>query len=336
MKEADVASQLQDVLGRPVGKIKLEDLPGDASIRRYFRIHLADGNTFVLMELPPEMQPDLKNILSVWDYFWKHNLGVPERYGYAAQSGIIFSEDLGDLTLEQLVEGSSGEEYRPYYKQAVDLICRMQQVGNIHPEPGCPAFNLVFDTEKFAWELDFFRRYFLEEFRGQKITKQDKVELHTYFHRLSERLSQESRYLAHRDYHSRNLLIKSGSVRVVDFQDARQGPPTYDLASLLRDSYVSLPQALIEELLEYYLEQNAALVLGGEDRQKFLRLFDYTCLQRNLKALGTFGYQASVRHNLRYAADVPRTIGYVAHNLGKYQELGGLRALLRRYLPELT
>ena len=117
--------------------------------------------------------------------------------------------------------------------------------------------------------------------------------------------------LCHRDYHSRNLMLHHDRLYIIDFQDARMGPDTYDLVSLLRDSYVDLPERTVDELIAYFL------ALKGEtrDRAEFRRRFDTMALQRNLKALGTFGYQTTARRNPVYIQYIPRTLRYVRDNL---------------------
>src|SRR5207253_10786640 len=130
----------------------------------------------------------------------------------------------------------------------------------------------------------------------------------------------QPRVFPHRDYHSRNLMVQDGSLRVLDFQDALMGPSTYDLASLLRDSYLSLAEELIDELVIRYLEGRAK-ASAPLDRVTFLRLFDLTSIQRNLKAAGRFVYIALEKHNDRYLQYIPRTLGYVRRNLEHYRDL---------------
>ena len=140
--------------------------------------------------------------------------------------------------------------------------------------------------------------------------------------------------LCHRDYHSRNLMLHGGSLYIIDFQDARMGPDTYDLASLLRDSYVDLTPSQVDELIAYFL----ALTRGAahrltDDGAEFRRRFDLMALQRNLKALGTFGYQTTTRGNPVYIQYMPRTLSYVKQHLGALPAIRPAADLLgRRYV----
>ncbi|PYR53881.1 MAG: hypothetical protein DMF91_27700 [Acidobacteria bacterium] len=143
-------------------------------------------------------------------------------------------------------------------------------------------------------------------------------------------LAAEPRVLCHRDYHSRNLMLHQDSLYIIDFQDARMGPDTYDLVSLLRDSYVDIKDAAVDELIAYFLA-----LKGVQDDQEFRRRFDVMALQRNLKALGTFGYQTATRRNPVYIQYIPRTLRYARTNLEKYPRFARLRELLARHIEEL-
>ena len=110
---------------------------------------------------------------------------------------------------------------------------------------------------------------------------------------------------------------------------------TLDLASLLRDSYLSLPEDLIGELIDYYFGRKQDLEGVRVDRKQFLRLFDYMSIQRNLKAAGRFAYINSVKHNPNYLQFIPPTLGYARKNLSKYPELGEIQKVLSRYVEDL-
>ena len=121
-------------------------------------------------------------------------------------------------------------------------------------------------------------------------------------------------------------MLHDNHLVMIDFQDARMEPAQYDLASLLRDSYVTLQEDLVDELVDYYAEATGNT--SQESRQRFRYIFDVMSLQRNIKALGTFGYQASVRGERRYLRSVPRMAGYIARNIGKYEEFASFRPVI--------
>jgi N-acetylmuramate 1-kinase len=126
-------------------------------------------------------------------------------------------------------------------------------------------------------------------------------------------------------------MLAHGQLWIIDFQDARMGPDTYDLASLLRDSYVDIAEEDVDELLAYFL----ALAGRSAEAADFRRRFDEMALQRNLKALGTFGYQTTAKANTVYIQYIPRTLRYARAQLHKHDRFADLRDLLGRYIQEL-
>ena len=163
---------------------------------------------------------------------------------------------------------------------------------------------------------------------------EDRRRIRAEMQKIAEQLATQQTVFTHRDYHSRNLMVQDERIRVIDFQDALMGPATYDLASLLRDSYLSLDQELSDELIVRYLE-GMAKAGAPLNPMQFMRLFDLTSIQRNLKAAGRFVYILLEKNNDRFMPYVPRTLANVKRNLEKYQGLHTLRAALARYVPEL-
>jgi aminoglycoside/choline kinase family phosphotransferase len=128
-------------------------------------------------------------------------------------------------------------------------------------------------------------------------------------------------------------MLHDGHLYMIDFQDARMGPDTYDLVSLLRDSYVDIADRELDELIAYFLASKGRADAAGAD--EFRRRFDLMAVQRNLKALGTFGYQTMTRRNTVYIQYIPRTLNFVRANLARYPRFARLRELLAAYLDEL-
>jgi len=172
----------------------------------------------------------------------------------------------------------------------------------------------------------------VEGLRGCDLTAEDRSTLSEGFHRLAEEIASWPRVLCHRDFHSRNLMWHREQLYWIDFQDARMGPATYDLASVLRDAYLDVPEELIATLAEEFRQK----AVPEESQDTFLRRFDLMCVQRNLKALGTFGYMASVKGNRVYLPYIPRTLLHVRRNLARHPELAGLRRALGRLVEELA
>lgn len=161
------------------------------------------------------------------------------------------------------------------------------------------------------------------------------------FHAIADLIASQPFVFTHRDYHSRNLMVYGTRLGVIDFQDALMGPATYDLASLLRDSYLALDESIIDEMIDRYitgmcegLDPMTQERMLMTDRSGFRRVFDFTSIQRNLKAAGRFVYIDQVKGNPKFLPDIPRTLDYVRCNLEKYPDLEPLRTSLMPYIPE--
>jgi hypothetical protein len=191
---------------------------------------------------------------------------------------------------------------------------------------------VAFDIEKLSWELHYFEKHFLEGLRGCDLSVEDRATLAEGFHRLAAEIASWPRVLCHRDFHSRNLMLHKSTLYWIDFQDARLGHASYDLASLLRDSYVSLPEELVAALVEEFRRRTAPDEAPGA----FERRFELMSVQRNLKALGTFGYMTVVRGTDVYLPYVPGTLQHARRNLARHPELRELRRVLARHLEELA
>ncbi len=312
-------------------------LTGDASDRRYFRVLQACGKTMVLALHAGPIDVDTLPFVSVARLLAEVPLPVPAILHHANDLGVIALEDLGDVTLQAHLGAAAPVEHAALYRQAVTFIARLQQRGAVLASPAYPAFGIAFDVEKLTWELEFFVRHYLVAYRGVTPSAAEQDALREEWRLIAEELAAEPRVLCHRDYHSRNLMLHEGSLHIIDFQDARMGPDTYDLASLLRDSYVDLAPAHVDELIAYFL----ALTRGGRgvtpaDEAAFRRRFDLMALQRNLKALGTFGYQTTTRGNTVYIQYIPRTLNYVKANLEASPRMARLRELLGGLVPGLA
>jgi aminoglycoside/choline kinase family phosphotransferase len=270
--------------------------------------------------------------VNVQRYLARNKLPVPGILWDDSTRGFLLLEDLGDITLETVLQEASREQAVAWYRQALDSLLQLQHPQRMTPRTRCVAFSLAFDVEKLMWELDFFLTHMIEQLCDQRLTQAVKATLRGQFWKLAATLASQPRVLTHRDYHSRNLMVHESRLHLIDFQDARLGPCQYDLASLLYDSYVVLPADVRQELLTYYLEQKATRAGYALDRDTFLRVFDYTCLQRHLKALGTFAFQTMVKTTQRYLAAIPPTLHYIRTNLARHPELCQLSDLLESYL----
>jgi len=305
-------------------------LTADASDRRYVRLVIPARPSVVLAVHAGPIDPETLPFINVHRLLRCIPAPVPEIRAVAADLGILVLEDLGDVTFEQYLQSASPDGLAARYREAVDLIALLQRRGRELTSPAFVPYGLAFDVEKLTWELEFFIEHFLGDYRGARVAPDQLAVLRREFAAIAEELAAEPRVLCHRDFHSRNLMLHQGRLWMLDFQDARMGPATYDLASLLRDSYVDLPEAVLGGFLEHYLATT------GARADEFRRRFDLMCVQRHLKALGTFGYQVACAGRHRYAAAIPRTLGHLRRNLHKYDRFARLRTALIAQLPELA
>ena len=305
-------------------------LTGDASDRRYFRVLVKDARPIVLAMHAGPIEFAAMPFVSIARLLAAVPLPVPQILHHSNELGVLGLEDLGDVTLQAHLGAATPAEHAALYRQAVALIATLQRRGAELASPEYLPYGIAFDVEKLAWELDFFIKHFIEAYRGVTIAQQDRDELRREFATLIQALAAEPRVLCHRDYHSRNLMLHHDRLYIIDFQDARMGPDTYDLVSLLRDSYVDLPDQTVDELIAYFL----ALKGHNGTEAAFRERFDLMALQRNLKALGTFGYQTTARRNPVYIQYIPRTMRYVRNNLENLPRYVRLHELLAAHVEE--
>ena len=324
-----VDSYLRERYREHVAEVTVVPLFGDASTRRYYRI--LDAERASVLSLNPEpFDPESLPFLVVRNLMAGWGLPVPEIVDADGPRGILLQEDLGDLTLQESLHGAGPDRRRELYRQALDHLVVLQREAARAPQRAV-CFQIAFDFEKLSWEMHFFWKHFIEAYRKVDLSVEDRASVADGFHRLCSEIASWPRVLTHRDFHSRNLMAFHDQLYWIDFQDARMGPATYDLASLLRDSYVDLDEDFVQERAEEFRQR----AVPGEARDTFRRRFDLMSLQRNLKALGTFGYMHAVRGSRVYLPYIPRTMASVQRNLSRYPEFSALHRALGRHMEEL-
>jgi aminoglycoside/choline kinase family phosphotransferase len=306
-------------------------LTGDASDRRYFRIHAPSATSIVLAVHAEPFQFGQLPFVNVAELLSRMPVPIPSILGHEDDLGILALEDLGDVTLQAHLGSAPHPSHMALYREAVHLIAVIQRRGEELVSEEFVPYRVAFDVEKLTWEMDFFVKHYIEGYRGRAIASPQRAALLQELRAIVEELAAEPRVLCHRDYHSRNLMLHQGRLVIIDFQDARMGPDTYDLVSLLRDSYVDLSDQTVDVLLAYFL----ALKGVPMSERAFRQRFDLMALQRNLKALGTFGYQTAARRNPVYIQYMPRTLRHVRDNLKRHRRHERLRELLAGCIEEL-
>jgi aminoglycoside/choline kinase family phosphotransferase len=316
---------IRSSLGRD--SFEVFQLAGDASARRYYRV-VSGEESWVLMVWEPFKNDGTYPFLSVRDHFAKHGVQVPNVAGMDPTGGLMLLEDLGDLTLERKFwENQSHSAAMPFYRLTIDELIKMHYPSTFDRND-CTAFKMEFDVEKLLWEMNYGREHLLVGLCGAKLSDPEKRELDAVFTKICTTLHEEPKFIAHRDYHSRNVMLKNGKARIIDFQDARLGSVQYDLVSLLRDSYVNMDEAMGRELIGYYLDRRREFSKTLESRhtledpslERFMRIYEVQTIQRCFKACGSFSSFYNLRSDTRYLKYVGATLQTIKKALGGFDE----------------
>ena len=238
---------------------------------------------------------------------------VPRILGSDPAHGLVLVEDFGDHTLQNHLlaarPAARHREARLLYGQACDLIVLLHRRGAAALRPDDFASSCSLDRERFLLELDHFHRHFIAGHRKRTPAPAEEAMLRAFYADLAGECDRLPRVYCHRDLQSRNLMVRHGTLRLIDFQDGRMGPYTYDAASLLRDSSLDLDERLVGDMIVRLCRSL------DHDTDEFRHDFDLMALQRNIKDLGTFGFMATVRGRSEYLEYVPRTIRSIKDTL---------------------
>ncbi|MDH5423389.1 MAG: phosphotransferase [Gammaproteobacteria bacterium] len=291
----------------------------DASFRRYFRI-THNGQSMIAMDAPPDKE-DCRPFVDIAKKLFAAGIHAPEIFSEDYQQGFLLLSDLGDV---QYLSILNTENAGSLYKDAIDSLIKIQSI----PPASLPAYN----RQLLQAEMNLFPEWFINQHLKITLNEQQQHLLQSVFECLTESALQQPQVFVHRDYHSRNLMQTGVSnPGVLDFQDAVNGAVTYDLASLLKDCYISWPRKQIEQWLAYYFDQ--AQQNNIIDSQclldEFIQWFDFMSVQRHLKVLGIFT-RLNIRDNKSgYMKDLPRTFKYIMDSCERYPLLHPLKSLLQ-------
>jgi N-acetylmuramate 1-kinase len=278
---------------------------------------------------PPKELP----FLNVHRYLTKLGVRVPRILRFDEAAHMMVLEDLSDRTFELALEG--GRNNQALYTKAVDTLARLRAQAEKHVDPECLAFTRAFDEDLYDWELHHFREWGLEIWSGKKPTDAERAELDRAFRDIAKQLAAAPRGFTHRDYQSRNIMVKDGELVVIDFQDALQGPRQYDLVALLRDSYVELDRDFVDTMLDRYIQTFHEASGERIDPGPFKAFFDLLTVQRKLKDAGRFEFINRVKGNPGFLVSIPASLRYVKEGFRRRPELAGLQKLIARYVPEV-
>ncbi len=280
--------------------LTITPLTGDGSSRKFWRIAQGDKR-LCLAVAPPSMatqdMAEARAARAIGLHLLRQGVRVPEQYGWNEEYGVLLFEDLGDCKLHDYVlnKQENGKDaaagVRSMYQKVVAELAVMQICGAEGFDPSwcwdTPSYDRTLMLER---ESGYFLGAFWQDFLGRK----EPSGLREEFISLADQAALiPAEYFLHRDFQSRNIMLHQGEARFIDFQGGRLGPLGYDLASLLIDPYVSLPEALQDELLELYLDTLEGLI--SVDRVTFKEEYLLLALQRNLQIVGAFAFLSKQR-----------------------------------------
>ena len=294
--ETSARERLAEYVTRRGGSAdRIVALTPDASTREYFRLPWKRA-TAVAAVYPEPFDPEIHPFLDVSRLFAEAKLPIPEILDVDPLNGIIVQEDFGDRQLRRFFETATEDEREKYIEQAVSLIADVQAATQLAHDRHSIASRLAFDEAKLSWELDYFLEHYFRGVRGEELKHAEGAELRAELNDVAAELAARPRVLCHRDFHPSNLMVDTkGRLRIIDYQDARMGPASYDLVSLLLDRRTTMPSlAEIRERRLFFLEERRARDLGAIDPDEFAGEFRLMTVQRCLKAVGTFSYQTAV------------------------------------------
>lgn len=303
-----------------MGPVEIKWLAGDGSDRRYFRVTTRSNtnSSYVLMLLSGSdgiaLNKGQYDWISIGSILAERRIRTPKIISILPSHSALIIEDYGDIMLEtkivDLTEKNSINEIRNFYTECFLILANLLKIRNEKSRGSTLWQSRSFDIEKLTWELNFFLTKYM--INVAKVTF-DQHELQIFQSEcriLAEYLASFSQYFVHRDLHSRNLMCLQNEIALIDFQDARLGPPSYDLVSLVFDSYVPFNAAMRNNLLSLGIEviKNQGLTQASEE---IFETWKPMLLQRQLKAIGSFGYLTNDKKKgdyLKYVAPALKTL----------------------------
>ncbi|OWY19855.1 phosphotransferase enzyme family protein [Sphingobacteriales bacterium UPWRP_1] len=280
-------------------------LPASASYRQYFRLQNANFTAIGAYNLEEKSNAAFINLTK---HFNSLNLPVPQLYGADEANKVYLQEDLGDLTLFDLVKTTPKPENGQFpplllhaYQHTLQALLQLQITGSQNLNFGWCHPRAAFDKQSMMWDCSYFKYNFLKFLKIDF----DEQALEDDFNRLTDYLlAAESRYFMHRDCQARNVMLKDGKPYLIDYQGGRRGALQYDLASLLYQAQANLPDAVRLELLQDYMQQAANMLPGFNERQFTAHYYGFVLL-RCLQLLGAYGFRGLHERKLHFIQSIP-------------------------------
>lgn len=302
--------------GLRAGTVRLAS--ADASFRRYFRIDAEGGaRTRIVMDAPPDKE-NSEPFVQVARLMAEAGVRAPQVLEWDRANGFLLLDDLGQRTMLDVIDPARPDAARPLYAQAIDALIRWQLASK-------PGVLPPYDRALLERELALFPDWYIGRHRGVAVEGKLRERLDRSFALIVESNLAAPAVYVHRDFMPRNLMVSGtagDALGVLDFQDAVHGPITYDIASLMRDAFLSWDEEFVLDVTVRYWEaaRKAGLPVDA-DFGAFYRAVEWMGLQRHLKVAGIFARLTLRDGKPRYLADTPRFIGYIRATAGRYNEL---------------
>jgi hypothetical protein len=301
----------------PVPAAELTAASSDASFRRYFRWQGA-GRTLIVMDAPPP-QEDCRPFIKVAGMLAAAGVHVPRILAADIERGFLLLDDLGRQTWLDVLNADNADAL---FEQALQALVTFQKL---------PVDDLLpaYDDALLRRELQLFPDWYLQRHLGVELDAGQQALWRQVCDLLVDSALAQPRVLVHRDYMPRNLMLSEPNPGVLDFQDAVQGPVSYDVTSLFKDAFLSWPEDRVLGWLQRYWQlATAAGIALPADFAAFHRASDLMGVQRHLKVIGIFARICHRDGKPKYLADVPRFFAYIEAVLARRPELAVLGELL--------
>ncbi len=310
---------------------QLVKLTGDASTRQYFRVFCSDESSLIASVYQEKFDSNNHPFCDLTELFETANLPVPQIVGVSGHFAIMLMQDLGDIRLQDWLINVDEEKQKAAYKEAISLILSIQAATDLSYKRKSISSQLAFDEVKLMWELDFFYLHYFQNYLQVTLPVEEETNLKQELQTIARELANRPRFLCHRDFHSRNLMLYQDRQYIIDHQDARMGPETYDLASLLRDPYVDLREEIIKELYDFFITQKLTSGANQNWVEEIKQEFELMTVQRIVKAIGTYAYQTAVVKNTVYEPYIPKAITTVVDAAKRLERFPSLCNVLTGY-----
>ena len=299
----------------------------DASFRRYLRIDTTTGESRIVMDAPPDKE-NCQPFVHVAGLMQGAGLRAPEVLDWQQAQGFMLLTDLGSDTMMSAIQPEVPQANQALYLQAVDALLQWQLASR-------PGQLPPYDAALLQRELGLFPDWYLGQHKKVQLQGKDKETVDQAFALIVQRNLAAPSVYVHRDFMPRNLMMpfQSQQLGVLDFQDAVYGPVTYDIASLMRDAFLSWEEDFVLDItIRYWEKARQAGLLDFEDWHSdfgaFYRAVEWMGLQRHLKVAGIFARLTLRDGKPKYLADAPRFIAYIRATASRYRELKPLLRLI--------